>query len=148
MSNSYTCRQGCGKIEIMKNGGMRVHEPRCFYPRTVERLKQIGFVPEGVSDDECWIWCTRQGIPYKHYGRAEDTRAHRLMFSIANQVELSSKDIVLHTCDNPPCVNPSHRRVGTQMDNIHDMHDKGRARGCGTKEWQSNRRKEKASKND
>ena len=35
--------------------------------------------------------------------------------------------LVLHSCDNPPCVLPSHLRVGTQADNMAEMTVKGRA---------------------
>src|SRR5262249_33683010 len=38
--------------------------------------------------------------------------------------------VVLHHCDNPPCVKPSHLCLGTQRENIADMVTKGRnARG-------------------
>lgn len=41
---------------------------------------------------------------------------------------------VLHTCDNPPCCEPTHLFLGTQADNLADMSAKGRRaekEGCG-----------------
>ena len=37
---------------------------------------------------------------------------------------------VCHTCDNPRCVRPDHMFVGTHIENVHDMHRKGR-QSCG-----------------
>jgi hypothetical protein len=36
---------------------------------------------------------------------------------------------VLHTCDNPQCINPEHLFLGTPKDNAIDKSIKGRARG-------------------
>lgn len=32
----------------------------------------------------------------------------------------------LHSCDNPPCINPDHLRWGTQKENLLEMQSKGR----------------------
>jgi hypothetical protein len=38
----------------------------------------------------------------------------------------SRSDVVMHLCDNPPCVNPHHLRVASQSENMIDHHQKGR----------------------
>lgn len=35
-------------------------------------------------------------------------------------------EVVMHTCDNPKCINPNHLKGGTQQDNVDDMMAKGR----------------------
>lgn len=53
--------------------------------------------------------------------------AHRLTWAIANGPIPRGLE-VLHRCDVRHCVNPDHLFVGTQLDNMRDMHNKGRAR--------------------
>lgn len=50
--------------------------------------------------------------------------AHRYAFKLANGY---LPKVVMHTCDNPSCVNPEHLIAGTQSDNIKDCYAKGRA---------------------
>jgi len=35
--------------------------------------------------------------------------------------------LVLHSCDNPKCINPEHLRIGTHADNGQDMRDRDRS---------------------
>ena len=79
------------------------------------------------GEDECWEWKayrTREG-----YGQlwlnGNATCAHRLAWELANG-PIPEGLCVLHHCDNPGCVNPSHLFLGTRIDNNHDRDEKGR----------------------
>lgn len=120
------CSRGCGQ---MGTHTMWRHEERCFFPRTVERLVELGQLD---TSQDCWFWHTPAGEIHPRYGDLRDRgmrrAAHRVMFEVANNTELIEDEVVIHVCDRPPCVNPSHLRRGTQVDNIADMNAKGRRR--------------------
>jgi hypothetical protein len=62
-------------------------------------------------------------------GRLYGTRrAHRVAWIKAHG-PIPTGLVVRHICDNPPCVNVDHLVLGTDADNIHDMHERGRYRG-------------------
>jgi hypothetical protein len=52
--------------------------------------------------------------------------AHRLAWVLDRGRRLASNQVIMHTCDNPPCINPRHLKLGTHKLNYQDMLDKGR----------------------
>jgi hypothetical protein len=83
------------------------------------------------SKDECWNW-TGSRIKTGWYGQWRNKNGqieltHRASWRLF-KCNIPSGMCVLHKCDNPVCVNPSHLWIGTQSDNAKDMWIKGRAR--------------------
>lgn len=71
------------------------------------------------SDSECWEWqaggqpsgygqFSVGGLPFK------SGLAHRWAYWLTHG---EAPNVVSHTCNNPPCVNPTHLSNGTQSDN-------------------------------
>lgn len=51
--------------------------------------------------------------------------ANRLMLILLHGLP-ETKSVAMHTCDNPPCINPDHLRWGSHKENSKDMMAKGR----------------------
>jgi len=74
---------------------------------------------------DCWPWtgATNErgyGVMRPEGRRSGPTvKAHRVPLLLAG-IDPEGW-CVLHSCDNPPCVNPAHLRIGTKADNTRDM---------------------------
>jgi hypothetical protein len=86
------------------------------------------------GEDECWPWIAGMRNS-DNYGcvRYEDRveAAHRVAWRLSRG-PIPDGLQVLHSCDNPRCVNPKHLFLGTNNDNVQDKVRKGRSyRACG-----------------
>jgi hypothetical protein len=76
------------------------------------------------APDACWPWTGKKHS--RGYGYFRGMRVHRIAWEIENGCKIPEGLIILHSCDNPICVNPAHLKCGTQKDNIRDGIMKGR----------------------
>lgn len=83
----------------------------------------------------CWEWQRlRKGFGYGWMTfRGEAWAAHRVSYVIHNRREIPPGLVVMHSCDNPCCVNPAHLSLGTSSDNALDCVMKGRRESPTTK---------------
>jgi hypothetical protein len=82
-----------------------------------------------IDSDGCWLWTggrTRKNYGYWPRKIVGEMQAHRAAYRIF--VDSIPADMqVLHECDNPPCVNPYHLKIGTNKDNVADRVSRGRS---------------------
>ena len=84
------------------------------------------FWPKVDKSGACWLWtaAARNGYGQLRVG-ARIIQSHRVSWEL-HHGPIPEGLHVLHTCDNPSCVNPDHLWLGTHGENMADRDAKGR----------------------
>lgn len=80
-------------------------------------------VDRSGGPDACWPWLRFRLA--NGYGRVAGPNhsmvyAHRMALELSLGRPIATGKMSCHTCDNPPCCNPTHLYEGTAVDNVRD----------------------------
>ena len=136
----YQCKD-CSHKHLSDQPGIRSHCIKCGskyiialpfenmvqfrYTRSLNRFWSKVNI-KGTND--CWIWLGAKHL--NNYGAFSSNHviylAHRFAYEIS-KYPIPKGKWVLHTCDNPSCVNPNHLFLGNCQLNHDDMVSKKRS---------------------
>lgn len=93
--------------------------------RTSDQTRNRFFRMFSKEDSGCWIWMSaKTGNGYGSFRlNGKNEGAHRASYIIFNG-DIPAGLCVMHSCDNPLCVNPGHLSLGTVKDNAIDRNKK------------------------
>lgn len=146
-NRAYLCKCDCGKETTVSISDLRlgkVKSCRCGWTERAQNRRytltefQTAFFAKVNKGKSCWIWtayANEDGYGITSF-RGRLMGAHRASW-IIHYGDIPEDMRVLHHCDNPPCVNPEHLFLGTQLDNMRDCAAKGRIRS-GEKRGENN----------
>lgn len=96
----------------------------------IHKTLEEKFLSRVQKTKTCWLWTGYKniyGYGVMHLKPHVKIFAHRLSYSLFVNTVIPAGLHVLHSCDNPACVNPNHLRAGTRNDNMTDMVLRGRS---------------------
>lgn len=80
--------------------------------------------------NQCWEWTAYRN--WRGYGKiyinGKAVNAQRVAYCLEHDLDLHDIEgrLILHSCDNPGCVNPKHLRAGDHQENLEDMQTRNR----------------------
>lgn len=106
--------------------------------KIIENRKNIfqRFTARINKTNYCWIWLG--ALNKSGHGVTNMLPPSRIASRVSwilHVGDIPVGKLVLHKCDNPPCVNPDHLYIGNHRDNILDAYNRGqrKPRGKGKK---------------
>ena len=85
--------------------------------------EKVDMAPGHGPKGKCWVWTASKNK--KGYGRFGAKKAHRVAYEL-RKGPIPEGKILLHSCDFPSCVKPTHLKPGFHLDNKRDAMAKGR----------------------
>lgn len=135
--SSKYCSKPCQYVEMGKISGKKLHRKWALEsPEETKQKMEKAFEKFFEKTEGCWEWqgakksYTSKKLPYGcfTFRNHRNIAAHRISYQLYKG-NISKGLIIMHTCDNPPCVNPDHLKEGTYLENHRDKLIKGRCRG-------------------
>ena len=112
-------------IQRLRRTGTTASPVMSLAERFWSKVNKNGPVPEQTPElGQCWVWTATTNEHGYGVMRPEGQRtgppvkAHRVSLELDGRPP--GDKFALHACDNPPCVRPSHLRVGTHTENMYD----------------------------
>lgn len=85
------------------------------------KIRFMSYIVQHENENACWIWIgSRNKFGYGLFGYDRVyTVAYRLSYELFVG-RIPDGMAVRHMCNNPPCVNPKHLKLGTNAENMRD----------------------------